>query len=114
MDVSTVIRQGRNGAKGGYYRYVITTDKNCATPLAETARAKLIASNTDDDGTSCIFLWTCRTSREGVHAFCSRTNVSDQQKKWISKQYKKLELTKVKVVHNTDYKNGRCFKKSKQ
>lgn len=93
------------------FRYTIINDKDCKTQLTENAHMKLLDSNTDANGTSCIILWTCRPSRQGVHAFCSKTKLSDQQRQWISKQYKQLDVKAVKVVHNTDYKNGKCFNK---
>lgn len=92
-------------------RYTITNDKDCTTQLTENAHMKLIDSNTDANGTTCIILWTCRPSREGVHAFCSKTKLSDQQRQWIAKQYKELGLKPDKVVQNTDYKNGQSFNK---
>lgn len=103
MNVST---KGNNS-----YRYVITNDKDCTTQLSENAQIKLLALHTDVDGSYCILVWTCRTSREGVHAFCTKTKLSVKQKKWIASEYKRLGLSEVKVVHNTDYKNGECFNK---
>lgn len=111
MIVSTWIRKG--GDKGGLLDYVIRTDEECATQSSEPelAQMKLIASNSDTgvDGSSCLFLWTCRTSREGVHAFCSKPNISPQQKEWIYQQYEKFNLTPVEVDQNIDYKDGPCF-----
>ncbi len=98
-------------AKRRHLDYEITSDKNCPTQLSEHAHMKLLAANNDADGSYCILLWTCRKSREGVHAFCTDSKVSDRQKRWIRNQYRQLSLTKVEVEHNKDYKNGKCFRK---
>lgn len=112
MNISTEPKGPRDGkARGGYLEYVIVNDKDCRMPLTETARMKLIASNAEADGSYCIILWTCRTSRQGVHAFCTTTKISHRQRNWISAQYKLLRLLEIKVVHDQDYKDGKCFNK---
>lgn len=106
MNIATKVK------KGNYFTYVISNDKDCTTQLTENASLKLIATNADPNGTYCVLLWTCRPSREGVHAFCSKNKVSDNMKKWISGQYKKLKpLKEHQVTQNKDYKDGNCFKK---
>lgn len=103
--------RARIGETGGHFQYIITNDNDCGTQLYERAHMKLLSLNTDADGSYCIIVWTCRTSQEDVNALCTNTKISDKQKKWISSQYKQLGITEIKVLHNTDYKNGKCFDK---
>lgn len=95
---------------GNYFKYVIATDESCSTQLTENARMKLLAVNTDCGG-YCLMLWTCRTSREGVHAFSTHKEISPAQKSWIKKQYKAFGLTGQLVEQNKDYSKGPCFDK---
>lgn len=95
---------------GKYYKYVIATDQSCTTQLTESARMKLLAVNkTKND--YCLMLWTCRKSREGVHAFCSTKQLSNTQKSWIQSQYKTYRLTGEVVKQDKDFSKGKCFKK---
>ncbi|XP_037043403.1 uncharacterized protein LOC119079524 [Bradysia coprophila] len=93
-----------------YATYNITSGADCPTKLVDnSARLKVIVSNKDTDGSCCIIMWNCRKSREGVHAFCDKREVSEEQSKWIRKQFDKLDLTALQVKQTADYNGGKCF-----
>lgn len=99
-------------AKKSYFEYEITTDgNNCETPLKENAYLKIIAENTDTDKSYCLLVWTCRKSRAGVHAICTKNKVSKKQQTWIDDQFAQLKLHNINLINNADLKNGKCFKK---
>lgn len=99
-------------SKKGYFEYSIKTGKDCPKQLNEGARAKLLSAK-DDAGGICVVVWTCRTSRTGVHAWCNKSKLSKNLKKWVDDEFKRLRLSKEKVdiKHDADYKNGKCLKK---
>lgn len=71
---------------------------------------KLLSSNTDHTESSfCLTLWTCRPSREGLHAFCNKPQVSKLQHRWIARQFKSYGQTKNDVQQNVDYRRQGCF-----
>lgn len=70
---------------------------------------KLINYRKGFDGSYCLLLWTCRPSRQGFHAFCSKQNVSKDQVKWIKDQFARHGQTPLAVEQVEDYRNGKCF-----
>lgn len=88
--------------------YNIQTDPDCGTQLNQNAHMKLLAVNEDENGW-CLILWTCRPSREGVHAFCTQPQQTLQQQQWIASQYALLDLTEVVVTQNTVLEGTKCF-----
>lgn len=97
-----------------YFAYLIeTAATGCSVIVDEFAHLKMIALKKDIfSRVYCFLLWTCRASREGVHAFCNAQKISDKLRSWILTEYKKVDSSLVPQVVNqtSDYRNGVCFK----
>lgn len=77
----------------------------------EFAHLKLI-SQRSEGRQYCFMLWTCRKSRQGVHAFCNTQTISKRQRSWILSEYARIDSSLSPAVVNQDdnYLGGVCFK----
>lgn len=96
-----------------YFTYLIeTADTGCSVVVNERAHLKMLSVRDEIFlGQYCFMLWTCRKSRQGVHAFCNVQNISRSLRKWILEQYQQIDRTLVpkEVQQNAKYENGVCF-----
>lgn len=100
----------RKGTPQEYFPYKIATEPGCPTPLNELARLKTLAQyGRPGDQRYCLILWTCRPSRQGLHAFCNTQIVDAAQQRFIDQAFQYYEQPQVHVLQTSDYRDSKCF-----
>lgn len=94
---------------GQYFPYEIETEDGCPTPLNESAHLKVLSEYRTFDQIYCLILYTCRPSRQGLHAFCSTPHINRVLRLMIDYEFRKYGQPQYNVKHNTDYRSGKCF-----
>lgn len=91
-----------------YLPYHLATDPSCSAKVNEIAAMKLLYKHYTGSE-RCIILWTCRSSRSGVHAFCNTPTVSAVMDSWIKDRYAYLRLAPQPILQQVSYINGPCI-----
>lgn len=93
---------------GNYFPYHLATDPSCSVKVNEGAAMKLLYKLYVGDE-RCLILWTCRSSRKGVHAWCNTPKVSAPMDTLVRARYAYLKLNPLPIIQQVSYKNGPCF-----